>query len=376
MLRVNDVVVIGGGVAGASAAYHLARDRARVTLVDRQDEGQATAAGAGIVSPGTDLGPPDPYFPLAFHAVGFYDRLKGELIEDGVREFGYETCGLLHVAVSEEEARRLPNVLRIIKQRREAGAPAVGDIHLLDARQAESLFPPIRRLHGAIYASGAGRVDGRKLRDSLLQGAGRRGASLVRGSAELVVERGRAVGVRVAGRLVFASAVVIASGAWTDSLGAAGAYVPVRPQRGQIAHLTVPDTRTASWPIVVGFYSHYLLTFPQNRVVAGATREDGVGFDYSTTAGGVQEVLSEALRIAPGLASAQIGEFRIGFRPVSPDGLPVIGPVPGVENAYIVSGLGAHGLQLGPYCGYLAAAMAQGLPISLDLSAFSPARFA
>src|SRR5262249_32647471 len=62
--RVDDVIVIGGGIVGASAAYRLARSGARVTLLDRADAGQATAAGAGIISPGTSYQPPAAFFPL------------------------------------------------------------------------------------------------------------------------------------------------------------------------------------------------------------------------------------------------------------------------------------------------------------------------
>ncbi|MDP9469628.1 MAG: FAD-dependent oxidoreductase, partial [Chloroflexota bacterium] len=66
------VVVIGGGVVGASAAYHAARAGATVTLVDREDSGQATAAGAGIIAPGTSLRPLPAFFPFASAAVAAY----------------------------------------------------------------------------------------------------------------------------------------------------------------------------------------------------------------------------------------------------------------------------------------------------------------
>ena len=83
-------------------------------------------------------------------------------------------------------------------------------------------------------------------------------------------------------------------------------------------------------------------------MVVGATRESGSGFSAQTTAAGVHEVLGEALRVAPGLADATIGEIRVGLRPATPDQLPLLGPVPTVRNAYIAAGHGATGLQLGP----------------------------
>jgi D-amino-acid dehydrogenase len=179
------------------------------------------------------------------------------------------------------------------------------------------------------------------------------------------------------GATLAAGAVLLAGGAWSaaqaDALGFA---LPVFPQRGQILHLTLPDVNTAQWPIIEGFHSHYLLTFPGGRVVAGATRESNTGFDVRMTASGVSEALGEALRVAPGLGGATLHEVRVGLRPASPDGLPILGRAPGLENLYLATGHGPSGLQLGPYSGVLVADLALGRPAPLDLTPFAPERFA
>ena len=90
-------------------------------------------------------------------------------------------------------------------------------------------------------------------------------------------------------------------------------------------------------------------------MAVGATRETGTGFAPHTTVAGLQEVLSEATRVAPGLADAAFREVRVGLRPLSSDGLPVLGGVPGVEGAFVATGYGPSGLQLGPYSGKLVA---------------------
>ena len=150
--------------------------------------------------------------------------------------------------------------------------------------------------------------------------------------------------------------------------------LPIYPQRGQILHLQGPE-EASGWPIIVGFHSHYILTFPEGRVVAGATREDHAGFDVRQTAGGVREALSEALRVAPGLVDTTLREVRIGLRPASPDGLPILGAVPDCENVYLATGHGASGLQLGPYSGALVANLALGKKPLLDLAPFAVERF-
>jgi D-amino-acid dehydrogenase len=109
-------------------------------------------------------------------------------------------------------------------------------------------------------------------------------------------------------------------------------------------------------------------------VVAGATRETGSGFDYRVTPGGLAEVLGQALAVAPGLATGSYLETRVGFRPMSPDLRPLLGPVSGVGGLVVATGLGATGLTMGPYAGELAARAALGEPPGIDLAPFDPLR--
>lgn len=372
----SDVVVIGGGVVGASAAYHLARSGLSVTLVDRADGGQATDAGAGIISPATSVKPPAAYFPLAFKAVEYYPTLLAHLAEDGETATGYEIAGALFVATNDEEAARLPAVQRLVEERQLAGVSHIGVISRVGSAGARDLFPALGHIDDAFHVAGAARVDGRLLRDALQRAARKHGAAIVHGDAALTRDGAQGVQVTVDGRVLATGAVIIAGGAWSGVIGnALGVALPVYPQRGQILHLDMRETETGHWPIVLGFHAHYILTFPRHRVVAGATREDDAGYDTRVTAGGAHEALGEALRVAPGLASATLREVRVGLRPASPDNLPILGAAPGLRDVYLATGHGASGLQLGPYSGALVADLLQGNPIPLDLTPFAPERF-
>jgi D-amino-acid dehydrogenase len=372
----SEVVVIGGGVLGWSAAYELARSGTAVTVIDRGDEGQATAAGAGIIAPGTSFKAPDTSFELSKAAVAHYPRLLAALAEDGETNTGYETVGALFIAANDEEAARLPGALATMRERRDGGMANLGDVRMIDSVEARQLFPPLADVPGAIYVPEAARVNGRLLRDSLRQAAERRGARFMTGNAVPVVENGRVTKVEVDGNALPAGAVIIAGGAWSNALGERlGVRLPVFPQRGQIAHFEIPDAVTSRWPIVLGYHTHYLLTFPEHRVVAGATREPDSGYDVRLTAGGVHEVLSEALRVAPGLASATIHEIRIGLRPFSPDQLPIIGRAPGLANVYLATGHGPSGLQLGPVSAAAVVDLILGKEPRVDLGAFGAERF-
>lgn len=345
--------MIGAGIAGASAAYHAARLGAATVLVDRDVAGQATAAGAGIVCPWASRHTDPVWHALADTAAGYYPTLLAEL---GETDVGYRRVGALRLG---------GDVYRQVLAR---ATPNAGDIDLLTGAEARALFPPLRGDVPAVHVSGAARVDGGRMRDALRAAAIRLGATVRGGTATLSGDGT----VHVDGERVEADSVVVAAGAWTrEVLAPLGIRVNVAPQRGQIIHLGLSDADTSGWPVVLPPGSHYLLAFDDHRVVVGATREDGSGFDHRVTAAGLAEVLREALTVAPGLADATVLETRIGFRPAGPDALPLLGAVDGIV---IATGLGPTGLTLGPYVGRLAARLALTQDPGVDLTPFDPLR--
>jgi D-amino-acid dehydrogenase len=252
----------------------------------------------------------------------------------------------------------------------------LGAVSSISGREAQHLFPALGDVPGAIHVPDAARVNGRLLRGALQRAVQKRGATVVTASATPVRQGDRVTGVEAAGQTLAADAVLLAGGAWSNELGAAlGINLPIYPQRGQILHLDMPDTDTSRWPIVVGFHSHYILTFPASRVVCGATREDAPGYDVRVTVAGVHEVTGEALRVAPGLGRGTLHEVRVGLRPASPDGRPVLGRLPGLENVYVATGHGPEGLTLGPYSGAAVADLLQGRSVGVDLTPYTPDRF-
>jgi len=372
-----DVAVIGGGIVGASVAYRLARQGARVSVIDRQDVGQATAAGAGILPPLDHFSGVRAMLPLVREARRHYPELIAALAEDGESETGYEVVGALQVASSESEAERLEELRSECEQRRAEGFLHIGELTLLDSTQARRHFPLLSgQVLRALHASGAARVDGRRLLSALRRALERHGARWTEASAEPELDAGRVVGVRTPAGVWPADAVVLAGGVWSGAAATRlGLELPLRPQRGQLVHLELTGTDTGRWPIVLGFGTHYLLGFAPNRIVAGATREDTAGYAASETAGGVHAVLGQALWLAPGLSHARLLEARVGLRPVSADGLPILGRSPKHPNLYVATGHAGYGLEAGPYSGALVADLISGRPSPVDLGPFAPGRF-
>jgi len=367
------LIVVGAGVVGAACAYTASELGADVVLVDAGLPGQATAAGAGIICPWTSHADDAAWYAFARAAAREYPSLAAKLADSG--DISYRQVGALIIARDEHEADLYCHEMKA----RRAAAPEIGEVRVVPAAEAQKMFPPLRSGADAVYLSGAARVDGRRLRQVLVRAARARGAVVMTGQATLArrnLNAGRMAGVEIDGQLVPADAVVAATGAWTPALLAPlGVTVRVAPERGQIVHLRLGSAETRSWPVILPAGSgHYLLAFDDSRVVAGATREPGSGFDARVTAAGLDEVLTQALAVAPGLASATHVETRVGLRPAGPDPRPLLGTVPSTTGLVVATGLGASGLTLGPLTGAIAARTALGVDQPIDLAPFDPLR--
>lgn len=373
-----DAIVVGGGIVGASAAYHLMVAGAKTLLIDRHDAGRATDAGAGILAPEMSQQESDAWFGLAVEAVDYYPLLVAALQKENAGSTSYARCGMLQVAATEDEIPAFEEAKRVILARRaQRGRPSAEDLYPVSPNEARELFPALGHVHAAIYSRQVARVDGRQMGKALRKAAENRGLHVIDGSVKSFVRQGsQVIGVEVDGQAIHAATTIISGGAWSAQLGEQlGVRIPVEPQRGQIAHLELTGEKTEEWPVVGAFHGHYLVAWPDGRVAAGATRETGSGFEATTTAVGIREVLDEALRVAPGLAKAKLLEVRVGMRPYTRDRMPVLGQVPGIDGVLIATGHGSTGLQLGPLSGKLVAEMAIGQKTGVDLKPFSVARF-
>jgi D-amino-acid dehydrogenase len=348
------VVVVGAGILGASTGFHLARAGAQVTIVDRAHDGRATAAGAGIICPWVSGAEDAAFYRLYVEGARYYGEVVPALAELGEADLGFRRVGALVVSNDADELKAFDRVL----SRRSADTPEMGATSLLSPRETRTLFPPLRADLAGLHVANGARVDGRRM-----------------AQAELLAAGNRVTGVKLRDATIEADCVVVAAGAWAPTLLLPlGVTLPIEPQRGQIVHLHLPGLDTREWPVVLPPGSHYLLAFDDSRIVAGATRENGVGFDYRVTASGQAEVLTDALDVAPGLAAATILETRVGFRPVGPDVRPLLGPVHGLDGLVIGNGLGAAGLTIGPLAGRLLADAALGREPLLDIAPFDPLR--
>jgi D-amino-acid dehydrogenase len=370
VLYMQKTIVIGAGILGASTAYHLAKAGAVVTLVDRQDKGQATDAAAGIVCPWLSQRRNKAWYQLVKGGARYYPELVAQLEADGETETGYKRVGAISLHSDTDKLEKMAE--RAIKRREDA--PEIGEVTILSPAETRKLFPPLSDEYGSVFVSGGARVNGRAMRNALIKAATKHGVTLLRGSASIIQENNNVIGVKVEKNILLADQVIITAGAWSQELlWSLGVNFKVTPQKAQIVHLELPKADTSSWPVVMPPTNQYILSFEDGRVVVGATHEDEAGFDNRVTAGGVNEILTKALAVAPGLSKSMILETRVGFRPFTPGFLPVIGPLPNHNNVLIANGLGASGLTSGPYLGAELAKLALNKQTEIDLSSYDVA---
>ncbi|PFJ82863.1 FAD-dependent oxidoreductase, partial [Bacillus cereus] len=207
-------IVVGAGILGASTAYHLAKNGAKVTIVDRQDLGQATDAAAGIVCPWLSQRRNKAWYKIVKGGARYYSSLIQQLEEDGETDTGYNRVGAISLHTDEKKLDQMEE--RAYKRREDA--PEIGEITRLSAEETKKLFPALSEEYSSVHISGAARVNGRLLRNALISAAKKHGATFIKGDAVLVREGNHITGVKVNDETIVAEKVMITAGAWANEI--------------------------------------------------------------------------------------------------------------------------------------------------------------
>ncbi|HWE62310.1 MAG TPA: glycine oxidase ThiO [Chloroflexota bacterium] len=366
-MATTDVLIIGGGVIGASIAYHLSQQGVGVTVLERhRTGGHASRASAGLLHPLYDRAIPEPLRALSAASFALFPDLVARLRELTGVDAAYQPCGWLRVALREDAAAAL--------QARDFADSAAREYHLrlIDGDEARTLEPALSpAVLAAVHAPCGAQVYVPALLQAYLQAAARLGATIRAGveARDLWTADSRVLGATTLdGERIAADHTVLAGGAWTALLAAQlGVPVPVFPMRGQILSL---HALPAPLRQVVFGSDVYLAPKVDGSIVAGATYEDA-GFDDRLTAAGVASLLASAQLVVPALRDATFRQAWVGLRPASRDGLPLLGPVLGWQGVSVATGHTAEGVLLSPITGLLMAQHVRGQPTALSLAPFS-----
>ncbi|MBI4497629.1 MAG: glycine oxidase ThiO [Chloroflexi bacterium] len=365
-----EVIIIGGGVIGSATAYYLARRGVQVLVLERDRIGSdASSVAAGTLAVLSHTQGPSPLVDFGWAGLQAYQGLADELKATSGVDIEYVPYGLLRVAFSEADAARLQAA---ISWQRDAGF----EISWLDADEARRLEPGLGPdVIGASFSPQEHHIRSPRVTEAFAQGAARAEATFRLGAdvVDLVTEGRRVTGVRLAGgEEVRGGTVLLAGGSWAGGWGERlGVPLPITPVRGQILILyQVPPVFRYS----LSGNGGALVAKPDGTVIAGVTVER-TGFDKRVTAGGIATIMQRCLALLPGIDGAEFRAAQVGLRPRTPDGLPLMGRIPGWEGVIIAGGHFRDGLLFGPLTGQLMAELITTGETSYPLEPFSPARF-
>ncbi|MGE7545731.1 NAD(P)/FAD-dependent oxidoreductase [Sporosarcina newyorkensis] len=361
------IIIIGAGIVGISAAYHLSNQDVEVIVIDRQEPGQATRAAAGIICPWASQRRNKAWYALATAGAAYYPELIRSLEEEGETETGYKKVGALAIHTERERLHKKMDLL----EGRKKSSPEIGEVELLDMTQTAKYFPALSDEYSSVRITGAAKVDGQALREALERVVVKRGVQLIKGSAVPYMTGGSVSGVIVGNQIIKGDQVILAAGAWANEFTEPlGKTLLVYGQKAQILHLQTSYNTSGDWPVIMPPATQYIVPFEDGKFVAGATHENTDNFDTRPTAGGILEVLTNVLPVAPGLKDAEVAEVRVGIRPHTPNFMPVIGRLPDHPMIWVANGLGSSGLTVGPFVGKLLSQLVLDQPTGWNLESY------
>ena len=372
-----DVVVVGGGVMGASVAHHLAERGVRDILV--LDRGPAPGAG----STGRATGGFRAQYGTAINVrLSLLARRKLLAFRDEIgADPGYRQAGYLWLSADAREQQILREGLAV---QHAEGLAEARDVTPDEALRLNPALAPAG-IYGGVFCPTDGFIRPLQILEGYLEAARRNGATVAWNSAVSGLTRdkaGRITAIATDQDTISCGAVVNAAGAWAGQLAAmAGVSLPVEPLRRQVASTVpcalLPDTM----PMTIFAGDGYHLRVRDGRVlllwptpgVAGAPFDTRVDDDW------VAEVRKKTAARVPALREVVVDRAAswAGLYEMSPDKHAILGPAPGCPNLYLMNGSSGHGVMHSPALGQLLAeVICDGRASTLDVAALSPARFA
>jgi sarcosine oxidase subunit beta len=367
MRNKEDVIIIGGGVIGTACAYFLSQRGVKVLLLERNHLGSgASGTTAAIISISGTSGTPEALCRFNIESADLILNIE----QDFERSIEIIRDGTLYVAMNDREAGDLKPAF---DELRDMGIDAqwlVGE----EIHRFEPLLGP--DAHTAFYHPTCYHVNPFRLYEGYLEGALRRGSRVEYG----VEVQGVKVNHNRVERIITnrgdyqAERVVAAGGAWTpEILSSLEIEIPIVPARGQVILTEACSHRTRC---LLSFADHlYIKQTASGNFYLGSHTEF-VGFENRITLEKISNFARAFTRAVPLLARLRALRFFAGFRPLSEDELPIIGPVPDCPKLIVASGHGRTGVRYSAATGKAVSELIVDGKTELSIDAFSVDRFA
>lgn len=355
------VVIVGGGLIGLACAWRAAERGLDVTVCDDAPGSGASSVAAGMLAPVTEVTyGEEELLRLAITSARQWPGFAAELAGASDRDVGHRPEGTLLVAHDDDDRRTLVDLAGFMD---ELGL----DTEVLRSRACRAREPMLHpRVRGGVLAHGDHRVDPRRVLAALEVACERAGVTLrCERVARIDHDDRRVTGVTTdQGAQLSADQVVLAAGVWSGRVAGLPEDVTprVRPVKGQVVRVRTregePALLSGTVRALVRGRSVYLVPREDGELVIGATQEER-GFDTAVTAGGIRELLDDAVRVVPGVDEAEVVETLAGLRPGTHDNRPLIGRTR-LAGLLLATGHFRNGVLLTPITADAVAAMLVG----------------
>jgi sarcosine oxidase subunit beta len=345
-----EVVIIGGGIMGASTAYHLARRGCSNVVV------LESAEMFGLGSTGLNAGGVRHQFSTAVNielsklSFAMMERFADEMEQ----EVSLRRCGYLFLIDNELDLQRFRHNVDLQNM---LGVPS----RIVSVAEIAALAPEVvlDGIVGGTWCALDGLVDPHGLLQGYVSRARQLGVTLITGSPAtgIEIDRARVCRVLTAAGAIETFNVLIAAGPWSAQVGAlAGITIPIQPSRRQIAVTRPTAPVRADFPFVIDFTRALYFHREGNGILTGmSNRDEAPGFGTTVDEQWRLRHLEHAVERLPLLADAELVAEWAGLYEVTPDDQPILGRLPGVENLFMCAGFSGHGLMHGPAAGLVAA---------------------
>ncbi len=370
MNQVEDVVIVGGGASGCAVSYYLAKAGVKSTTIER-DALAANASGysAGGLNPLEGAGIPGPLGPLAIESYRMHAEIRPELAELSGVDFGYKIISSVRVAFDDSELADMQTTHDIFES-----ADDDFSAEWLDASQLRELEPRISGdALGALDTRGNAILSSYRYTLALAKTAETMGARVVSGCVTGVrTSGGRVTAVLTDSGEISCDAVVFATGPWSGQVEEwLGVPVPIEPFKGEILRMKLGGP-----PLDRDFHSVDVdLNHREDGQTWVGASDERKSFDRNPSAQARAISLSRAASLMPDIRDAELVLHTACLRPRSPDWMPIVGNVPGWDNAYLSTGAGKKGILLSPGMGKAVADLMTSGATDVPIEGFQAERF-
>ncbi len=369
-MRTADVVIAGGGVAGCALAYQLARRGVDVLLIERGQLGaESTAKCAGGVRQMFSHRANVRLQKVSLRLLGEFEAETG--MDPELRQVGY-----LFVLTEPAQVTDFRAQLRLWH------AEDVVEARWVEPDEMKLLSPALNvdDVLGGTYCPSDGLASPAGVTQGYVSAARRHGARLEEGVALTGVSRvaGQVRQVATSAGPVATDRLLCCAGAWSGEVGRlAGVEVPVLPYRRH-AFVTGPFSAVGrANPMTIDLSTAFYFHPEGDGVLFGMSdRDEAPTFRQEVDWSWLERVVEVAAHRAPALAGAGLKTAWAGLYEMTPDHQPLLGPHPDLAGFWCACGFSGHGFMQAPAVGLALAQMITGEPPAVDLSCFTPARFA